>query len=352
MVKELHNVVLGVKFTKASVRANIISEENNETLADSLGKIQKWYEDFKPVVWSGDADTVNGHVVNVDVPADAKFTDTLYTFSEGTTNGTFNVSVNDGLATPVTIHGLGSAAFTDSTDYATSSHNHAIGDITNLQTELDSKINTSLMGQPNGVASLNDSGLIPASQLPSYVDDAVEGYLGDDETSFYKDAEKTDPYPNESGKIYVDISTNKTYRWSGTQYTEISKSLALGETSDTAYAGDKGKQLRDDLDTHLSTPHAPANAQENVIEIIKRNGVALTVTDKTVDISVPTKLSDLTLDTSAVMKGATASANGAIGLVPLPTAGSQNSFLKGDATWSTDPIVETDTLILHCVAAT
>ena len=52
------------------------------------------------------------------------------------------------------------------------------------------------------------------------------------------------------------------------------------------------------------------------------------------------------------MKGATASVNGAIGLVPLPTAGSQNSFLKGDATWSTDPIVETDTLILHCVAAT
>ena len=74
MVKELNNVVLGVKFTKASVRANILSEENNETLADSLGKIQKWYEDFKPVVWSGDADTVNGHVVNVDVPADAKFT--------------------------------------------------------------------------------------------------------------------------------------------------------------------------------------------------------------------------------------------------------------------------------------
>ena len=49
----------------------------------------------------------------------------------------------------------------------------------------------------------------------------------------------------ESGKIYVDIKTSKTYRWSGTEFVEISSSLALGETSSTAYAGDKGKQNRE-----------------------------------------------------------------------------------------------------------
>ena len=44
----------------------------------------------------------------------------------------------------------------------------------------------------------------------------------------------------ETGKIYVDISTNLTYRWGGSAYVEISPSLALGETSGTAYRGDYG----------------------------------------------------------------------------------------------------------------
>lgn len=72
--------------------------------------------------------------------------------------------------------------------------------------------------------------------MPSYVDDVLE-YTN--LSSF--------PTTGETGKIYVDTSTNKTYRWSGTSYTEISASLALGETSSTAYAGDKGKALKEDL---------------------------------------------------------------------------------------------------------
>lgn len=72
-------------------------------------------------------------------------------------------------------------------------------------------------------------GLIPAQYLPSYVDDVLEF----ESLSVF-------PITGESGKIYVDTTENRTYRWSGTQYTEIGKSLALGETSSTAYAGDKG----------------------------------------------------------------------------------------------------------------
>ena len=72
-------------------------------------------------------------------------------------------------------------------------------------------------------------GLIPAQYLPSYVDDVLEFPLLE---AF--------PTPGETGKIYVDTTENRTYRWSGTQYTEIGKSLSLGETSSTAYAGDKG----------------------------------------------------------------------------------------------------------------
>lgn len=78
-------------------------------------------------------------------------------------------------------------------------------------------------------ANLSNNGKVPASQLPSYVDDVVEyGTL----QSF--------PTQGEEGKIYVAKDTNLTYRWSGTGYIEISASLALGTTSDTAYPGDKG----------------------------------------------------------------------------------------------------------------
>lgn len=94
---------------------------------------------------------------------------------------------------------------------------------------------TELKGAPNGFATLNDMGLIPASQLPSYVDDVVELRFA----AF--------PSTGESGKIYIDTDTNKQYRWSGTQYAEISSSLALGEVVGTAYPGDKGKANADSI---------------------------------------------------------------------------------------------------------
>lgn len=93
-------------------------------------------------------------------------------------------------------------------------------------------------GQPDGLATLDSTGRVPSSQLPSYVDDVIEGYYYNNK--FYKEESHTNEITGESGKIYTDIKTNKTYRWSGTAYTEISASLALGETSSTAYPGNKG----------------------------------------------------------------------------------------------------------------
>lgn len=98
-------------------------------------------------------------------------------------------------------------------------------------------VGRSEIGQANGVAGLDASGKVPTSQLPSYVDDVVE-YNG---ISAF-------PPKGESGKIYVDTATNKTYRWSGTKYVEISASLAIGTTTGTAYDGGLGAQLRTDLD--------------------------------------------------------------------------------------------------------
>ena len=97
----------------------------------------------------------------------------------------------------------------------------------------NAQVKRSEMGSANGVATLNESGTVPSSQLPSYVDDVLEY---DNKSAF--------PPSGEAGKIYVAKDTNLTYRWSGSTYVEISQSLALGETSSTAYAGDKGAANR------------------------------------------------------------------------------------------------------------
>lgn len=89
-------------------------------------------------------------------------------------------------------------------------------------------------GANSGVAELDTNGKVPSAQLPSYVDDVVE-YAS---TSAF-------PATGESGKIYIALDTNKTYRWGGSEYVEISESLALGETASTAYAGNKGKANAD-----------------------------------------------------------------------------------------------------------
>ena len=117
--------------------------------------------------------------------------------------------------------------------------------VDNVTTNLSNKISTSEKGANNGVATLNSSGKVPSSQLPSFVDDVIEGYLYNG--SFYKEAAHTTLITPEDSKIYVDLPTNKTYRWSGSAYVEISESIALGETAGTAYEGNKGKANADNI---------------------------------------------------------------------------------------------------------
>ena len=111
--------------------------------------------------------------------------------------------------------------------------NIGLGNLTN-----DAQVKRSEMGVAGGVATLGTDGKVPSAQLPSYVDDVLE----------FENNGKF-PATGETGKIYVAKDTNLTYRWSGSGYVEISVSLALGETSSTAYAGDKGKALADRLAT-------------------------------------------------------------------------------------------------------
>lgn len=128
---------------------------------------------------------------------------------------------------------------------------------TTITNSLNAFISTK--GQPGGLAELDSTGKVPAAQLPSYVDDVLE---------FSTKAQF--PQIGETGKIYVSKDTNLTYRWTGTQYLEISQSLALGETPSTAYPGDKGKANRDALNsmpTKLTSYLTPTTSTGELVKI-------------------------------------------------------------------------------------
>jgi hypothetical protein len=136
--------------------------------------------------------------------------------------------------------------------------------INNLEKKHDDFVATK--GKANGFASLDGNGLVPSSQLPSYVDDVIEVYATYDvsETGklsnikLYSDPDHANPITGESGKIYLNITQDEPsyqFRWSGTQFVDSNtSSLILGEVTGTAYDGGKGKALanwRKSLNDHL-----------------------------------------------------------------------------------------------------
>ena len=172
------------------------------------------------------ADTTNGFTLGKSVPSNAVFTDTVYTHPA---NHPPSIITQDA-----------SNRFVSDTEKATwNGKQNALG---------FTPENASNKGIANGYAGLDANGKVVASQLPSFVDDVLE-YT----------AKANFPATGESGKIYVDLTTNIIYRWSGSAYVEISSSLALGTTSSTAYRGDYGNIAY----THSQASHAPSNAQKN-----------------------------------------------------------------------------------------
>lgn len=152
-----------------------------------------------------------------DIPTELPNPEALTISLNGTSQGAYNGSAAKSIN--ITAASVGAAA---------STHNHAASAITSGTFALD-RIPIITDGKIQSVSASKITGTIPSSVLPSYVDDVLE-YNG---TSNFPDT-------GETGKIYVDTSTNKTYRWGGSDYVEISASLALGTTSSTAFRGDYG----------------------------------------------------------------------------------------------------------------
>lgn len=112
-----------------------------------------------------------------------------------------------------------------------------------------------LKGQPNGLAELDSNGKVPASQLPSYVDDVTDAYATYtvsptgvlQNIQLYADAEHETPIVGERDKIYVNVTPGEVsyqFRWSGSQWVHIdSNAIIIGDITGTAYDGGKGKAM-------------------------------------------------------------------------------------------------------------
>lgn len=130
-----------------------------------------------------------------------------------------------------------------------------------VNTEIDDFKNT--VGSPYGIAPLDGDAKVPSAYLPSYVDDVLEYAT---KAAF--------PVTGETGKIYVSLDDNLTYRWSGSAYIEISKSLGLGETATTAYPGNKGKKNADDIAAHKADTNNPHNVTKTQLGLDKVNNTS------------------------------------------------------------------------------
>ena len=107
----------------------------------------------------------------------------------------------------------------------------------------DTKIALTKMGAAGGVATLDDTGHVPASQLPSFVDDVIEGYFNSADKLFYKEAAHTNKITGESGKIYTDLATGTIYRFGGTTFVSISNPLDIASESEAKTGTDDTKAM-------------------------------------------------------------------------------------------------------------
>lgn len=262
----------------------------------------------------------------------------------------------------------GNAATATSATKATQDGNGAVISTTYLK--------VAQKGAANGLAELDANGIVVSSQLPSFVDDVIEGYYYNNK--FYKESTHTTQITGETGKIYVNLESgtdqNKTYRWSGSAFVVISETLALGETSSTAYRGDRGKTAYDHATDSSRLTTATASGLYKVASTAQGHIASLTVVTKAdiTGLGIPGSDTDRYVNSAAFADATSADANNPVkmtltragsdtasvtayipkvssssaGVVPKgATVSSQSQstkFLREDGTWAT-PSYTTDT---------
>lgn len=296
-------------------------------------------DNMTPMYLAAGVPTAMPYTIQKSVPANAVFTDTVYTLPNandttlggiktgyaGTeekryaikvdSNGNAYVDVNwTDTNTTYTLSSFGITVTSEEINYLSGLTSNVKTQLDTINTSLNGKINSTEKGTANGVATLDQNGHIPSSQLPSSVDEIVE----------ITDLSST----GESGKIYVNTTDNKTYRWSGSSFVEISASLALGETSTTAYYGDKGKAAYDHSQITSGNPHGTTADQ---VGAPSKDGTGAT---GTWGISISGNAATATTATTATSAG---------------NIGSKTVTLTGDvtgsATWDTSGNLSIDTTI-------
>lgn len=171
---------------------------------------------------------------------------------------------------------------------ANSSHTHTKAQITDFPTSMRasdvpawakaaSKPSYTINEVSGNLPASRISGTIAAANLPSYVDDVLEGYLNGGK--FYSTKNSSGVYSGEikaeAGKIYVDLSNNKTYRWSGSAYVVISETIALGTTHSTAGYGDESRAAYNHSTKTSGNPHHVTKADVGLSSVENKSSATI-----------------------------------------------------------------------------
>lgn len=283
------------------------------------------------------AGTINGYTISGNVakavPSNAVFTDTTYTFESGASGAYFKVTPSTSGASQQTVYikGLGTMAFESSGDY--------------------------VPAKPDGTHDLiildSSTHVINSLYLPSYVDDVVNVIYDSATGKIYDPDSPTTEIQPQTGKIYVDVSTptksdGPTYRWSGTAFISL-KSPTVDGVANVVAGSTNGQIVVSYNDgstastvtvySHPNLNHIPTGGSSGKILGWSSSGTAAWI-------DVPA--------VSTFTGAPDSTHNGTSGVVPAPSSSTYNAtknrhFLRSDATWSDDPVIEGDVLTLNVV---
>ena len=274
-------------------------------------------------VTSGVQSQINGKLDSDGNAVSASKLQTARTINGTSFDGTANITTaNWGASRTITIgetgkgvNGSANVSWSlDEIGAAPKSHTHSASQITSGTLDA-ARIPTITDGKIQSVSASKLTGVIPSANLPGYVDDVLE-----------YDSSSAFPETGESGKIYVATDTNRTYRWGGSSYVEISPSLALGTTSSTAFRGDWGQ-------TAYSHAQAKGSAFASGLYKITTNAQGHVTAATAVTKSDITALGIPGQDTNTTYGLSSTSANGLLRQLD----GSTSHYMRGDGTWATPP---------------